>query len=99
MRNAADLFDQLRAVSCECDQAVGKQLVLFDQVIPERAFHERGVGGLLTDQRAVNEMAEFMTERRADCAWMMRSVDEDYELAFFTEVGAAVESAQRQAGA
>src|ERR1700686_815884 len=99
MRDAADLFDQVRAVGSERDQAVGKQFIFFRQVIRERTFHEGGMGGLLADQRAVNEMAEFMSERRTDCARMMRSVDENYELAFFADVGAAVKSAQRQAGA
>ncbi len=44
-------------------------------------------------------MADFMTERRRDCAGMMGSVDEDHELAFLADVGTAVESAQREAGA
>ena len=44
-------------------------------------------------------MAEFMAERRADRARMMRGVDEDYELAFLADVGAAIKSAQREAGA
>src|SRR5260370_17985312 len=99
MRNAGDLFDEVRAVGCERDEAVAKQFVFFRQVIRERTCHERSVGGLLANQGAVNEVAEFMPERRTDCARMMRGVDENYELAFVADVGAAVKPAQRQAGA
>ena len=65
-------------------------------MIGERAFHEGGVGGLLADQRAVDEMAELMAERRPDRAGMMGGVDEDYELAFVADLGAAVKSAERE---
>src|SRR5208282_1862422 len=78
---------------------VGKQFVLFDQMIRERAFHEGRVGGLLADQRAVNVVAEFMAQRRTGRARMMGGVDKDHELAFLTELRTAVKSAQRQAGA
>ena len=99
MGDAANLSDQFGAVGGERDQAVGEQFVLFHQMIGERAFHEGGVGGLLADQRAVDEMAELMAERRPDRAGMMGGVDEDYELAFLADVGAAVKSAEREAGA
>ena len=86
MGDSADLFDQFRAVGCERDQAVGKQSILGEQVIRECAFHERGVSGLLADQRAVDEVAEFVAECRGDRTGMMCGVDEDHELAFVADL-------------
>src|SRR5579863_8424048 len=40
-----------------------------------------------------------MSEGGADCARMMGGADENYELAFVADLGAAVESAEREAGA
>src|SRR6267154_5824081 len=65
-------------------------------MVRERAFHERRVLSLFSDQRAVDVMPEFMAEGRGDSARVMRGIYKNYELALCTDFRPTVKAAQRK---